>query len=771
MEKARILIAEDDGITIMHIEATLKNLGYEICATVASGEKAIEKAEELKPDLALVDVRMQGEIDGIEAAREIRACSGIPVIFLTALSDRTTIERTRDVDPFGYIIKPFDENQLYATVEMALHKRRLEIERQQAENAIRNSEEKYRALVEATDTGYLILDREGKVLDANLEYVRLTGHRKLQDILGKPVTDWTAEHDKQKNTRAVARCTRDGFVRNLGIDYVDRNGQITPIEINATVIGSGNSLHIISLCRDISERKKAGEALQASYSQLEARVRERTAELEKARQDLEARVKERTVELEIANQSLQQEIIERKRGEKQLQAEQFFSNTIVQSMPGLFYILEETSGRFIKRNYNWVEVTGYSDDELDRMMALDVVVDRDLCARRIQEVYDRGSSSMENLLLTRTGEQIPYYFTGHRLVIDGKTYLVGLGLDISERQQAKEAQNEMEEKYRKIVDNTPDLLYRTDMEGRITFVSPSVYRLAGYTEEEAMGLKMAEEIYLIPKERELFLAELKNHGQVENFEAQLKRKDGSLWWVSTNAHFLKDHNGNIVGVEGITRDITERKLSEEKIKASLGEKEVLLKEIHHRVKNNLQTISSLLSLQADYIEDPALQAHFKESRDRVKSMALIHEKIYQTGDLANIEFGTYLRSIVEYLFNSYGRRGLSFSVEADEISLTIDTAIPCALIVNELVSNAFKHAFPDEREGTLQIMLRTDEAHKITLTVCDDGIGFPQRVDFRTTTSLGLTLVNSLMKQLKGAIELKGDNGTAFIITFTPPGE
>jgi len=152
-------------------------------------------------------------------------------------------------------------------------------------------------------------------------------------------------------------------------------------------------------------------------------------------------------------------------------------------------------------------------------------------------------------------------------------------------------------------------------------------------------------------------------------------------------------------------------------------------------------------------------------------MALIHEKIYQTGDLANIEFGTYLRSIVEYLFNSYGRRGLSFSVEADEISLTIDTAIPCALIVNELVSNAFKHAFPDEREGTLQIMLRTDEAHKITLTVCDDGIGFPQRVDFRTTTSLGLTLVNSLMKQLKGAIELKGDNGTAFIITFTPPGE
>jgi len=150
-------------------------------------------------------------------------------------------------------------------------------------------------------------------------------------------------------------------------------------------------------------------------------------------------------------------------------------------------------------------------------------------------------------------------------------------------------------------------------------------------------------------------------------------------------------------------------------------------------------------------------------------MALIHEKIYQTGDLANIEFGTYLRSIVEYLFNSYGRRGLSYSVEADKAHLAIDTAIPCALIVNELVSNAFKHAFPDEKEGTIKINLCAGKEHQITLTVRDNGIGFPQTIDFQNTCSLGMQLINNLVRQIKGTIEINQLEGTSFTIKFSSP--
>ncbi len=161
--------------------------------------------------------------------------------------------------------------------------------------------------------------------------------------------------------------------------------------------------------------------------------------LRKAHDRLEVRVEERTAELADANTELKSEIAERRQAEQQLQAERIFTDRIVQSMPGLFYIFEQGSARFVRRNANWTTVTGYSDDEMDMMTALDVVVDRDLCAIRMQEAYDSGSSTMENLLLTKAGEQIPYFFTGERLAIGGKIYLVGAGLDITDRKRAEEA--------------------------------------------------------------------------------------------------------------------------------------------------------------------------------------------------------------------------------------------------------------------------------------------------------------------------------------------
>jgi PAS domain S-box-containing protein len=230
--------------------------------------------------------------------------------------------------------------------------------------------------------------------------------------------------------------------------------------------------------------------------------------------------------------------------------------------------------------------------------------------------------------------------------------------------------------------------------------------------------------------------------------------------------------------ERAQREISERMRAEEQIKASLREKEVLLKEIHHRVKNNLQVISSLLSLQSRCIEDQSVLKLFQESQNRVRSMALIHEKLYRSQDLTRINFAEYIRNLATSLLRSYRANSgpVSLKVNANDVSLSIDAAVPCGLIINELVSNSLKYAFPplpsfppdggDERGGEIRIEIRSDRDHQVTLIVADNGVGFPKGLDFRHTESLGMQLVNTLTNQLDGTVELHSNGGTEFKITF-----
>jgi PAS domain S-box-containing protein len=208
-----------------------------------------------------------------------------------------------------------------------------------------------------------------------------------------------------------------------------------------------------------------------------------------------------------------------------------------------------------------------------------------------------------------------------------------------------------------------------------------------------------------------------------------------------------------------------RSINDEKIRQSLSEKVVMLKEIHHRVKNNLQIISSLLELQAYQIKDDATRSLFSDSQSRVKSMALIHERIYKSSDLANIDYNIYLQELVDYLFDSYGNENVSYTIDSDSITMSIDNAIPCGIIINELVSNSLKHAFPDGRKGIISISLKQNRK-KVTLIVSDDGIGMAPNMDIRKSTSLGLELVNALVQQLNAKITLETNNGTTFTIVM-----
>jgi PAS domain S-box-containing protein len=465
-------------------------------------------------------------------------------------------------------------------------------ERKQAEEALSQSEEKHRVLIETTDTGYLILDAQGRVIDANKEYIRLTGYGAPEEILGRGVVEWTAPYDLERNAAEVKRCVEQGYIRNLEIDYINRSGQITPIELNATVLGSGDSARILSLCRDITERKLAEEVLRKS--------------------------------------------------------EENFRRSLDDSPLGVRIVTME--GETIYANRAILDIYGYDSIE-------------ELKTTPLKERYTPGSYAA----------------------------------------------------------------FQTRKEKRL---------LREYD----------------PFEYEVSI--VRKNGEVRDL--QVFRKE-ILW------------NGERQ-FQTIYQDITERKLVEAQLHAALQEKELLIREVHHRVKNNMQVMSGLLDLQASSTGNPELTEMLNESKSRIRAMALIHEKLYDSKDFTRIDLAGYVRALSQELFQVYainpGKIDLIIQING-AIYVNISKAIPCGLILNELISNALEHAFPGDKLGKLQITIHETKNAEIEIVICDNGLGLPDDVDIHRLRSVGLYLVNELVtKQLDGQIEVRRDGGTEFRIKF-----
>jgi len=292
--------------------------------------------------------------------------------------------------------------------------------------------------------------------------------------------------------------------------------------------------------------------------------------------------------------------------------------------------------------------------------------------------------------------------------------------------------------------------------------------------EEVIGRKKAEE-ELRAANQQLRASEQQLKAANQQLRADEQQLKASNQQLHASEQQLRAANQQLQASEQQLRaanqqlqaEVTERKKVEGKIKASLREKEVLLKEIHHRVKNNMQVISSILNLQSRQIKNKHALKMFEDSQNRIKSMALVHEKLYESENLARIDFAEYTRSMTNYLFSLY-RIGpaIGLNIDIKDSLLDVNTAIPCGLIINELISNSLKYAFPEGIEGEICIQLYSDKDGKFTLIVEDNGIGFPKDLDFRKTESLGMQLIIMLVEQLEGTIELDKTKGTSFTITF-----
>jgi two-component sensor histidine kinase len=253
---------------------------------------------------------------------------------------------------------------------------------------------------------------------------------------------------------------------------------------------------------------------------------------------------------------------------------------------------------------------------------------------------------------------------------------------------------------------------------------------------------------------------------VDGHEATRRRKDGTVIDVAVRFSPIRDEVGALVGASAIARDITASKEADRKLKASLREKEALIKEVHHRVKNNLQVISSLLNLEAGRITEGAAAAAFRASQSRVRSIALFHESVYRSPDLTQVDMGRYLEDLLQALRSTYGSLGGGVTADfaAEGVVLGADLAIPLGLLANELVTNAYKHAFPGGR-GRIDVSLH-QRGDEVTLVVSDDGVGLPADIDITKTESVGLSLVCSLAEQIGAIVEVtRGDGGARFSVT------
>ncbi|MBH8553919.1 PAS domain S-box protein [Nostocaceae cyanobacterium CENA357] len=354
-----------------------------------------------------------------------------------------------------------------------------------------------------------------------------------------------------------------------------------------------------------------------------------------------------------------------------------------------------------------------------------------------------------------------------------------LEAEIIHRQQIEEALRESEQRFRATFHQAAVGIAHVETNGRWSLVNQRLCDIVGYTPRELQLRTFQDITHPDDLDADLKYVEQMLTGDIQTYSMEKRyfRKDGSIVWINLTASLVREVSGLPKYFIAVIEDISERQaalrdrqLSQERLQASLLEKEVLLKEIYHRVKNNLQVISSLLSLQSEYIKDKQDVEIFQKSQQRIASMALIHEKMYRSTDLARINFGEYVQDLVASLCTSYELNedaiALIFNID-EHILLGLDTALPCGLIIHELVSNALKYAFPEGKKGEIKIEILEYPNKQILLNISDNGIGLPPNFNFNNTASLGWQLVDALATQIDGGINIKNEKGVEFQILFS----
>jgi PAS domain S-box-containing protein len=770
-----------------------------------------------------------GEIQGLAAELYIRVLLGKG--FRNGRDRTTTMQENTKADL---------EQQLQACkTQIAELAKALQTERtvrQQTQEALQEIERKFRAVFEQTFQFTGLLTTEGILVEANQTALEFGGFLR-EEVVNRPFWEarwWTISPETQEQLRkAISQAASGQFVR-YEVDVLGADNQVVTIDFSLKPVKDEREQVVLLIPegRDITLLKQAAQqelhqettnilesitdaffAVDGDWrftyvnSQAEQLLHQTRDELlgqtmwnvypqaigtTFAHEYHRAMADKVTVHLDEfcvplntwyevhiypAKNGLSiyfRDLSERKQAETELyQREQTF-RALAENAPDIIARVDRHL-RYLYVNAAVERITGLSPQEctgkttqaLGMPEALYTLWDENL-----QQVFITGQERIiEFDFITLNGTR-RYYQT--RLVPefakDGSVASVlTIDRDVTDFKQTEEALRESEALLRTVITNTPIVLYALDSEGRFTLSEGKGLEAHGLQPGEVVG----QSVFELHRNQPYILEYLRRvlTGAQETWLGEL---NGVVY--ENQASPLRDETGQVIGLIGVATDITERKRAEEQLKASLQEKEALLKEVHHRVKNNLQVISSLLDLQSQRIKDTIALEAFQASQNRIKSIAIIHEKLYQSDNLAKVNLAEYIHTLTNYLLQTYpiNPDNITFQLKVDDIFLNLDTIIPCGLIINELISNALKHGFPGNTRGTIWIEVNSvsveppeENTHQVTLVIGNDGIKLEDPTNFYRAKSLGFQLVHILVKQLNGQIEIDQSRGTQFKIRFS----